>query len=90
MFEVIQNCAQIGCERLAAHVMASADVTREARIDIMDWTWRITLDIIGQVAFDHDYQSGESADAKALQQTWRKCVDASLEKAAFIVSATIF
>lgn len=90
MFEVIQTCAQRGCERLAAHVKASANAEHEAKIDIMDWTWRVTLDIIGLVAFDHDYGSGESEDAKALQRTWQTCVDASLEKAAFIVSIMSF
>lgn len=90
MFEIIQICAQKGCDLLAAHVKTSANAEHEAQIDIMDWTWRVTLDIIGLVAFDHDYGCGESEDAKALQSTWQICVDASLEKAAFIVSIMKF
>lgn len=89
MFKVVQACAHTGSDRLAAHVTATAGAEHESKIDITDWTWRVTLDIIGRVAFDHDFGCGESEDAKILQSTWRTFVNASLQKAGFIVSWAI-
>lgn len=80
MYEVIHACAQTGSERLAAHVNATSDAKHEAKIDIMDWTWRVTLDIIAHVGFSYDFGCGESENAKALQRTWRTHVDETLRK----------
>lgn len=86
MFEVVRACAHTGAERLAAHVAATAEAKHEARLDIMDWTGRATLDIIGHVAFDHDFGSGESEDAKAIQRSWKNQIDEGLQKMGFVVS----
>ncbi|KAF8601606.1 cytochrome P450 [Ceratobasidium sp. AG-I] len=84
MFEVINACAQTGSERLAAYINATVDTKHEATVDIMDWTWRVTLDIIGRVGFNHDFGCGESENAKAFQHTWKTHVDTTLQKAGFI------
>ncbi|KAF8598680.1 cytochrome P450 [Ceratobasidium sp. AG-I] len=80
MFEVIQTCAHTGAERLAAYVNTATDATHSARLDIMDWTWRVALDIIGRVAFDHDFECGESEDAKVLRQSWMVQLNAGFDR----------
>ncbi|KAF8598679.1 cytochrome P450 [Ceratobasidium sp. AG-I] len=84
MFEVVNTCAHAVTESLATYVSANADTTRGVRLNIMDWTWRVSLDIIGRVAFDHDFGCGESEDAKSLHRTWMDQTNASMDKTGII------
>lgn len=86
MFDVINASAHTGSDCLAAYVNTAGDDAHEVRLNIMDWTWRVALDIIGRVAFNHDFQCGESEDAKALHRSWVDQANAGLEKMGFIVS----
>ena len=85
MFEVINTCAHTGAERLADYVNATADTTHGARLNIMDWTWRVALDIIGRVAFDHDFGCGESKNARTIYQSWVDQVNAGFDRMGAIV-----
>ena len=86
MFEAVNACAHTGAERLATYVSAISDSTHGTRLDIMDWTWRVALDIIGRVAFDHDLGCGESEDARMLRRTWMIQVNAGFDRMAAVVS----
>ena len=86
MFEVVNECAHTVAERLQNYVDATADAKNGARLNIMDWTWRVSLDTIGRVAFDHDFGCGESEDAKALHRTWIDQTNASMDRTGIIVS----
>ncbi|KAF8598681.1 cytochrome P450 [Ceratobasidium sp. AG-I] len=79
-FEVIHACAHTGAERLAAYVSTTSDATRGARLDIMDWTWRVALDIIGRVAFGYDFGCGESENAREIHQSWVDQVNAGFHR----------
>ncbi|KAF8601601.1 cytochrome P450 [Ceratobasidium sp. AG-I] len=74
-------------DRLANHIAATTNNGELATLDITNWTCRATLDVIGRVAFDHDFECGESEDAKAIQRSWRQQVNAGLQKIGFIASA---
>lgn len=89
MFEAVNACAHTVAERLAAHVDTKSDATHEARLDIMEWTWRISLDIIGRVAFDYDFGCGESEDAKVLHRAWVDQTNAGMDRMGIIVSLAI-
>lgn len=86
MFEVIHTCAHTCAERLVAHVNATASSTHEAQLDIMDWTWRVAQDIIGRVAFDHDFGCGETENARVIHQTWMNHVNAGFHWTGALVS----
>ena len=86
MFEVIHACAHTGAERLAAHIDVATEDGRGTRLDIMDWTWRIALDIIGRVAFDYDFGSGESENAREIHQSWMDQINSGFDRMGIIVS----
>ncbi|KAF8598677.1 cytochrome P450 [Ceratobasidium sp. AG-I] len=86
MFEVINVCAHTGAERLAAHVNANTEAKHGIKLNIMDWTWRVALDIIGRVGFDHDFGCGESENAKVIHRTWVDQVNAGFDRMGAIVS----
>ena len=88
MFEVINVCSRTASDRLASHVAAISNNHELATLDITDWTCRATLDVIGRVAFGHDFECGESEDAKAIQRSWKQQVNAGLRKIGFIVNGS--
>lgn len=90
MFEVIHACAHTCAERLAAHISATAGGDHAARTDIMEWTWRVALDIIGRVAFDYDFECGESENAKVIHQSWMDQVNAGFHRMGVVVSFPCF
>lgn len=87
MFDVINSCARNASSRLAAEINSSTDPKHGAKLNILEWTGRATLDIIGRFAFDYDFESGESDAAKAIQRSWKEQVDIGFQMAGFIVSA---
>lgn len=89
MFEVIHTCSRIASDRLATYIKTTGNGKNSTRLDITDWTWRPTLDVIGRAAFDHDFECGESEDAKAIQLSWKHQVNAGLQKIGFVVSVPL-
>ncbi|CAG7846424.1 SubName: Full=Related to Cytochrome P450 {ECO:0000313/EMBL:CCA66956.1} [Serendipita indica DSM 11827] len=41
-------------------------------VNMLDWTATSTLDVIGRVAFAHDFQQGQSPEARSIMEGWRK------------------
>ncbi|EJD55299.1 cytochrome P450 [Auricularia subglabra TFB-10046 SS5] len=62
--------------KLSEHVIAN---DRSATVNALDWTWRVTLDIIGRVGFNHDFECGESAEAKAIAKAWKEQVGLGMD-----------
>ena len=89
MFEAVNACVHTGAEHLAAHVNATTEAAHGTRLNIMDWTWRVALDIIGRVAFDHDFGCGESENARIIHQSWMAQVNAGFHRMGVIVSRDI-
>ncbi|EIM88819.1 cytochrome P450 [Stereum hirsutum FP-91666 SS1] len=55
-----------------------------ATVNIVEQTSSCTLDIIGRVAFGHDFGSGESAEAKEIASAWHNHVNMGLTYSGFI------
>jgi len=58
-------------------------------VNALDWTERVTLDIIGRVAFGFDFQCGTSPVAKEIHHMWRQWVDNGLSDAGFTASMVL-
>ena len=55
------------------------------QVNIVDYTARATMDIIGRVAFGHDFNAvGDAPDAKKIAKLWRAQNEMSCEHSAFI------
>ncbi|KAF8598684.1 cytochrome P450 [Ceratobasidium sp. AG-I] len=80
MFDAIHACVHTGAESLAAYVATTPNTTRGIKLDIMDWTWRVALDIVGRVAFDHDFECGKSENARVIHQSWMDQVNAGFHR----------
>lgn len=86
----MNTCAHVASDRLALHIKKTTNHKNGSKLDITDWTWRATLDVIGRAAFDHDFECGESEAAKAIQRSWTQQVNAGLQKIGFIVSRVLY
>ncbi len=53
-------------------------------INILDWTSRATLDIIGAVGFGYDFKSGQSDEAKAIASEWKQIVNTGIAFPGFV------
>ncbi|KAJ7223153.1 cytochrome P450 [Mycena pura] len=53
-------------------------------VNAMDLTGKTTLDITGRVAFDHDFQLGQSNDAQTILQAWRRMVNIGMQWKGFM------
>ncbi|GBE83842.1 predicted protein [Sparassis crispa] len=53
-------------------------------VNVADHTSTCTLDIIGRIAFGHDFRSGQSAEAKEIRALWERQVNASNTPKAFV------
>lgn len=84
MFDTINSCARNASLRMAAEINSSPDPKHGAKLNILEWTGRATLDIIGRFAFDYDFESGESDAARAIQRSWKEQVDIGFQMAGFI------
>ncbi|KZV98142.1 cytochrome P450 [Exidia glandulosa HHB12029] len=60
-----------------------------ATINLLDWTWKVTLDIIGQVGFSHDFRCGESEDGKAIAKAWHDQVNMAMNFGGFVAPLLI-
>lgn len=75
MFEGMKFCTDRMVTAFLAHVNSHGGDTI---VQIRDWTSRATLDIIGRVAFGHDFGCGESAEAKQICRVWIEMVDGGM------------
>ncbi|CAE6461645.1 unnamed protein product [Rhizoctonia solani] len=85
MFDMINLCARIGAEHLAAEVTrTSSNPKQGAKINLCNFTSHVTLDIIGRFAFDHDFECGKSEASQKIANSWKAQVDLGFQKAGLI------
>ncbi|KAF8592546.1 cytochrome P450, partial [Ramaria rubella] len=58
-------------------------------VNILDFCSGATLDVIGKVGFDHDFEQGSSLEAKRIASSWRAQVALGLERTGFIATLTL-
>lgn len=73
---------------------ASARSSRVSRLLFRELTYTayhayISLDIIGRVAFGHDFKSGQSTEAKQIRASWEGHVNGGITFGAFIAMLVI-
>lgn len=54
-------------------------------VDVQHWTSKLTLDIIGQVGFGHDFMLGNSPAAKKVLKGWNNQATMGFDKSAMLV-----
>lgn len=67
----------------------STEKSGEATVNVLEWTGRATMDIIGIVGFGHDFQCGESPEAKAIHHIWSNIVSIGMELPGFVAPLVI-
>ena len=70
---------------LQTHISSSSD----PKINLVEWTSRATLDIIGSVGFGHDFQCGESTEAKQIFASFKQIVEMGLDTPGFIAPVVV-
>nr|BAK09392.1 cytochrome P450 [Postia placenta] len=68
-------------DNLTLEVQGSSD---GALINVLDWTAKATLNVIGRVVFLHDFQGGNSDDAQLILNARRRGVGPVLQYAGFL------
>lgn len=53
-------------------------------IDLTYWMAVVTLEVIGRVGFNHDFELGESKEAKLIIQSWHEQASAGLQPSGFV------
>jgi len=81
MAEDVADCTANLRNKLQSFVQSNGD---DVVLDITHWTSAVTLDVIGRVGFDYDFQFGESPDAKSIQNAWKEQVNLSMSRSAFV------
>lgn len=71
MSDDVVECTQKFVERVAKHVGSQG---YETTMDIAPFVSACTLDIIGRIAFGHDFGCGESKEARDIAESWHKDV----------------
>ncbi|KAG8952769.1 hypothetical protein FRC04_003692 [Tulasnella sp. 424] len=76
MDEEVHNAADKLVDVLREHIQSERVTEKDGgvRVNILEWSCRATLDIIGNVGFGYDFQCGRSEEAKAIQRSWRDLV----------------
>ncbi|KAF8302626.1 cytochrome P450 [Clavulina sp. PMI_390] len=73
MADVVGECAEKLSESLRSHIAAESSEGNEGTLmNVIGWPSRATLDIIGKIGFDHDFQCGESREAKEIIRLWKE------------------
>ncbi|EJF60561.1 cytochrome P450 [Dichomitus squalens LYAD-421 SS1] len=67
-------------DQFVSHVQSGA----EKPVNILDWTSKATLNVIGRVAFLHDFQAGNSPEAKQILGGRRRSVSRAAKYAGFL------
>lgn len=66
MEEDIKRCSDRMIAKLRDHLLES----RPPKVDVLPWTSKATLDVIGAVGFGYDFRCGEDEAAMTISQTW--------------------
>ncbi|KAG8940126.1 hypothetical protein FRC00_013209, partial [Tulasnella sp. 408] len=76
MDEEVHNAADKLVDVLREHIQTERVTEKDGSVsvNILEWSCRATLDIIGNVGFGYDFQCGRSEEAKAIQRSWRELV----------------
>ncbi|KAI0732667.1 cytochrome P450 [Fomitopsis betulina] len=86
MADDISECSEKLASRLTNQVLAHGGA---ATVNIVEQTSTCTLDIIGRVAFGHDFKAGQSTEAKQIRASWDYHVNSGLTFGAFIAMLVI-
>ncbi|TFY67129.1 hypothetical protein EVJ58_g1823 [Rhodofomes roseus] len=86
MADDISECSEKLESRLTNQVLAHGGA---ATVNIVEQTSTCTLDIIGRVAFGHDFKSGQSTEARQIRASWEGHVNSGLTFGAFIAMLVI-
>ncbi|KAG8814374.1 hypothetical protein FRC19_001799 [Serendipita sp. 401] len=63
----------LAVNNVVARLQGSVEAKGGVRdINMLDWSATSTLDVIGRVAFNHDFQQGQSPEAVSIMEGWRK------------------
>ncbi|KAH9852216.1 cytochrome P450 [Lenzites betulinus] len=81
MADDISECSEKLESRLTNHVLSAGGA---ATVNITEFTSTCTLDIIGRVAFGHDFKAGESTEAKEIHASWEGHVNTGLGFSGFV------
>lgn len=77
-------------EKLGDHLSATSTVrTGDAIVDMRAWSGRATLDVIGAVGFGHDFQCGDSPEARAIKRIWSKTIGDGVKMYGFVAPLII-
>ncbi|KAI0918769.1 hypothetical protein AcV7_006907 [Taiwanofungus camphoratus] len=86
MADDISECSEKLESRLTNQVLSRGG---GATVNIVELTSSCTLDIIGRVAFGHDFKSGQSTEAKQIHTSWNGHVNGGLTFGGFIAMLVI-
>ncbi|KZT71850.1 cytochrome P450 [Daedalea quercina L-15889] len=86
MADDISECSEKLESRLTNQVFAHGGA---ATVNIVEQTSTCTLDIIGRVAFGHDFKAGQSTEAKQIRASWDFHVNSGITFGAFIAMLVI-
>ncbi|KAG8945422.1 hypothetical protein FRC04_000797 [Tulasnella sp. 424] len=70
MEEDIKGCSDRMVAKLRDQIVSLPASSEPPVIDVLPWTSRATLDVIGVVGFGYDFQCGDSPAARIISQTW--------------------
>ncbi|KAL0581732.1 hypothetical protein V5O48_000314 [Marasmius crinis-equi] len=75
MFDDIYSSAEKTADRLSSHI-TSSDATKGHNLvmNIIPYISDCTLDIIGRIGFNYDFEAGESPEAKKIDASWHEDV----------------
>ncbi|OCH85026.1 cytochrome P450 [Obba rivulosa] len=86
MADDVSECAEKLVSRLTNCVLSHAG---GVTVNIVEYTSTCTLDIIGRVAFGHDFKSGQTTEAKQIAASWHGHVNSGLSFGAFVAMLVI-
>lgn len=69
-------------EKLRDHLSTTS--SGEATVDMLEWIGHATLDVIGLVAFGHDFQCGDSTEAQAISASLDRAGSTGMELSGFV------
>ncbi|KAI0642733.1 cytochrome P450 [Trametes meyenii] len=81
MADDISECSEKLESRLTNHVLSAGGA---ATVNITEYASTCTLDIIGRVAFGHDFKAGQSTEAKEIHASWEGHVNTGLGFSGFV------
>lgn len=81
MSNEIMDATNLVLLKLVQHVQAENGT---CRVNVLDWTSRSTLNVIGRAIFAHDFQGGSSEDAEKILTARRKGVSPIASYAGFL------